>query len=140
MFICQSFYVFPLESSIHSLNMFVQKTGRVLVRDLNQVIRSLKSAKHLDPLHALFVLRCCGSQFVDTPKVQRQEYVESWWKTMQDMQVPLDISHYNTLMRVHMDNDKEFSPTDFLSEIASKGLEANRITYQQIIAKYCQVF
>ncbi len=59
---------------------------------------------------------------------------------MQDMQVPLDISHYNTLMRVHMDNDKEFSPTDFLSEIASKGLEANRITYQQIIAKYCQVF
>lgn len=50
----------------------------------------------------------------------------------------MDVSHYNALLRVYLENEHEFSPTDFLAELASQGIEPNRVTYQRLIAKYCQ--
>lgn len=38
----------------------------------------------------------------------------------------MDISHYNALLRVYLENEYDFSPTEFLSELQSKGVEANR--------------
>lgn len=51
----------------------------------------------------------------------------------------MDISHYNALLRVYLENEHPFSPTEFLSELESKGIEPNRVTYQRLIARYCQV-
>lgn len=50
----------------------------------------------------------------------------------------MDISHYNALLRVYLENEHPFSPTEFLSELDAKGIEPNRVTYQRLIARYCQ--
>ena len=50
----------------------------------------------------------------------------------------MDISHYNALLRVYLENEHSFSPTDFLANLENKGLEPNRVTYQRLIARYCQ--
>ena len=42
------------------------------------------------------------------------------------LNVPMDISHYNALLRVYLENEYEFSPTEFLAELRSKGVEPNR--------------
>lgn len=53
--------------------------------------------------------------------------------------VPMDISHYNTLLRVYLENNHKFSPTEFLAQLERSGVEPNRVTYQRLIARYCQV-
>ena len=89
---------------------------------------------------ALFTLRCCGSVLVDCPGAQRQKIADEIWGIMQaDTSFKMDISHYNTLLRVYLDNAKDFSPQDILTELASNELAPNRVTYQHLIAKFCQV-
>jgi hypothetical protein len=46
--------------------------------------------------------------------------------SLNKLQVPMDISHYNALLRVYLENEYDFSPTDFLAELQSKGVEPNR--------------
>jgi leucine-rich PPR motif-containing protein len=50
----------------------------------------------------------------------------------------MDVSHYNALLRVYLENEYLFSPTDFLANMEHKGVEPNRVTYQRLIARYCQ--
>lgn len=52
--------------------------------------------------------------------------------------VPLDISHYNTLLKVYLENDYKFSPPEFLEDLEKKSIEPNRVTFQHIITSYCQ--
>lgn len=68
----------------------------------------------------------------------RTALVQDIWKTLNNLKVPMDISHYNALLRVYLENEHPFSPTEFLAELESKGLEANRVTYQRLIQRYCQ--
>ena len=51
----------------------------------------------------------------------------------------MDISHYNTLLRVYLDNGTDFSPDTILTELATKELIPNRVTYQHLITKFCLV-
>jgi len=55
-----------------------------------------------------------------------------------DSDVPMDISHYNALLRVYLENEHKFNPTEFLQELNSKGIEPNRVTYQRLISRFCQ--
>lgn len=68
----------------------------------------------------------------------RTKLVQEIWNTLNKLNVPMDISHYNALLRVYLENEHQFSPTEFLSELESKGIEPNRVTYQRLIAMYCQ--
>jgi leucine-rich PPR motif-containing protein, mitochondrial len=52
--------------------------------------------------------------------------------------VPMDISHYNALLRVYLENGHQFSPANFLLKLEQKGVEPNRVTYQRLVAQHCQ--
>lgn len=69
----------------------------------------------------------------------RTKLVEEIWNALRKLNVPMDISHYNALLRVYLENEHEFSPTDFLAKLENKALEPNRVTYQRLIARYCQL-
>lgn len=38
----------------------------------------------------------------------------------------MDVSHYNALLRVYIENEHSFSPAQFLEEMEKKGLQPNR--------------
>lgn len=50
----------------------------------------------------------------------------------------MDISHYNALLKVYIENEYPFEPTDFLAKLKQKGLEPNRVTLQRLITRHCQ--
>lgn len=50
----------------------------------------------------------------------------------------MDISHYNALLRVYLENEHPFTPTEFLADLETNGIEPNRVTYQRLISRYCQ--
>lgn len=37
-----------------------------------------------------------------------------------------------------MENEFQFSPTEFLEDLQKKGVAPNRVTYQHLISSYCQ--
>ena len=51
----------------------------------------------------------------------------------------LDVSHYNAMLNVMVENESEFNPVDILQALKEAGLEPNSHTYAGLIAKYCQV-
>lgn len=69
----------------------------------------------------------------------RTALVQEIWKTLNNLSVAMDVSHYNALLRVYLENEHEFSPTDFLADLQTKGIEPNRVTFQRLISRYCQL-
>ena len=50
----------------------------------------------------------------------------------------LDTSHYNALLKNRLDNESpDFKPSEFLANMEKNGIEANRVTFQHMIAKFC---
>ncbi|OWK10375.1 hypothetical protein Celaphus_00005650, partial [Cervus elaphus hippelaphus] len=50
-----------------------------------------------------------------------------------------DVSHYNALLKVYLQNEHKFSPTDFLAKMEKANIQPNRVTYQRLIAAYCNM-
>ena len=109
------------------------------VYSLYDVILNVEADK-FPSTQSLFALQCSGSLFADCPKRKRQLQAEELWNHMMKSNAAIDIGHYNTFIKVSLDNEKDFRPTDILAEIASKNLTPNRVTYQHLIQKYCQVY
>lgn len=68
----------------------------------------------------------------------RTALVQEIWKTLNNLSVAMDVSHYNALLRVYLENEHQFSPAEFLADLESKGIEPNRVTFQRLISRYCQ--
>lgn len=43
------------------------------------------------------------------------------------------------LLKVYLENQHSFSPSDFLNDLSTKKIEPNRVTYERIIMQYCQM-
>lgn len=53
-------------------------------------------------------------------------FIAEIFHSLSKLNVPMDISHYNALLRVYLENEYSFSPTEFLADLQSKGVEPNR--------------
>lgn len=48
------------------------------------------------------------------------------WDLINNLSIPLNISHYNALLRAYLENEYEFSPSEILAYIETKGLAPDR--------------
>lgn len=127
-----------LDKQIRRLDQDVRRIGRISRRDLEEVLDEIRSHRTATSSQSLLVIRCCGNLVPEELPEVRTALVQEIWKTLNALNVPMDISHYNALLRVYLENEHGFAPTDFLAEIEAKGIEPNRVTYQRLIARYCQ--
>ena len=127
-----------LEKQLRRLDQDVRRIGRISRRDIEEVLEEIRSQRSATSSQSLLVIRCCGNLVPEELPEVRTALVQEIWKTLKALNVPMDISHYNALLRVYLENEHPFSPTDFLAEIASKAIEPNRVTYQRLISRYCQ--
>uniref|UniRef100_A0A6P4EQJ3 Leucine-rich PPR motif-containing protein, mitochondrial n=1 Tax=Drosophila rhopaloa TaxID=1041015 RepID=A0A6P4EQJ3_DRORH len=127
-----------LDKQIRRLDQDVRRTGRISRRDLEEVLDEIRTHRTATSSQSLLVIRCCGNLVPEELPEVRTALVQEIWKTLNALNVPMDISHYNALLRVYLENEHGFAPTDFLAEIEAKGIEPNRVTYQRLIARYCQ--
>ncbi|XP_053673017.1 leucine-rich PPR motif-containing protein, mitochondrial [Anopheles nili] len=127
-----------LERSLKRLDEDVRRSGRISRRDLEEVLEEIRINRSATSAQSLLVIRCCGNLVPEELPEVRTSMVQEIWKTLKNLNVTMDVSHYNALLRVYLDNEHPFSPTEFLADMQSKGIEPNRVTYQRLISRYCQ--
>jgi len=130
--------VSPLEQTVRQLDEEARRTGRVSITELEEAFNSIKGTRKATASQSLMIIRCCGNLVPEETPEQRTKLVEEIWKTFQKLGVPLDISHYNALLKVYLENEHKFSPAEFLAKLEANGIEPNRVTYQRLIAGFCQ--
>lgn len=127
-----------LENSLRRIDNDVRRSGRISRRDIEEVLEEIRNNKSATSSQSLLVIRCCGNLVPEELPETRTKLVQEIWNTLDRLNIPMDISHYNALLRVYLENEHPFSPAEFLTELESKGIEPNRVTYQRLIARYCQ--
>ncbi|KFB39253.1 hypothetical protein ZHAS_00006602 [Anopheles sinensis] len=127
-----------LDRSLKRLDEDVRRSGRISRRDLEEVLEEIRINRSATSAQSLLVIRCCGNLVPEELPEVRTALVQEIWKTLKNLNVAMDVSHYNALLRVYLDNEHPFSPTEFLADMQSKGIEPNRVTYQRLISRYCQ--
>lgn len=124
---------------MRTLDQDVRRSGRISRRDIEDVLEEIRQTRSATSSQSLLVIRCCGNLVPEELPEIRTKLVQEIWNTLKRLNVPMDISHYNALLRVYLENEHVFSPTDFLADLEAIGIEPNRVTYQRLIARYCQV-
>lgn len=115
-----------LERSLRRLDNDVRKMGRISRRDIEDILEEIKTNQSATSSQSLLVIRCCGNLVPEELPETRTKLVQEIWKTLNNLNVPMDISHYNALLRVYLENEHNFSPSEFLAELQSKGVDPNR--------------
>ncbi|XP_014274308.1 leucine-rich PPR motif-containing protein, mitochondrial [Halyomorpha halys] len=127
-----------IEKSIQKLDQDVRRSGRISKKELEDVFNEIRHTKHATSTQSLMIIRCCGNLVPEENPEVRTKLVNEIWSTFEKLGVPFDISHYNALLRVYLENEHLFSPSEFLADLQTKGIEPNRVTYQRLITSYCQ--
>ena len=129
-----------ISDSLHRLNLNIQRTGRAYIRTVEAIFSAVKGRGECTSNEALLLLRCCGTILTDEKPSVRADLSESIWNFLQNSDIKLDTSHYNALLKNRLDNESpDFKPSEFLANMEKHGIEANRVTFQHMIAKFCSL-
>ncbi|EGW03195.1 leucine-rich PPR motif-containing protein, mitochondrial [Cricetulus griseus] len=121
------------------LNNSVRRTGRITKGLLQKVFESTCRSESPGGNQALLLLRSCGSLLPELSLAERTEFAHKIWDKLEKLGTVYDVSHYNALLKVYLQNEYKFSPTDFLAKMERANIQPNRVTYQRLIAAYCNV-
>ncbi|XP_059104392.1 leucine-rich PPR motif-containing protein, mitochondrial [Peromyscus eremicus] len=119
------------------LDNSVRRTGRITKGLLQRVFESTCRSGSPGGNQALLLLRSCGSLLPELSLAERTEFAHKIWDKLQKLGTVYDVSHYNALLKVYLQNEHKFSPTDFLAKMEGANVQPNRVTYQRLIAAYC---
>ncbi|XP_019715884.1 leucine-rich PPR motif-containing protein, mitochondrial [Hippocampus comes] len=124
--------------ALAKLDSSVRRTGRITRTLLLRIFHDISRAGYPSGNQALLLLRSCGSLLPEMGLDERTELAHRIWEKLQELGAQYDVSHYNALLKVYLQNEFKFSPTDFLAKMESANVLPNRVTYQRLIAAYCQ--
>ncbi|XP_055475023.1 leucine-rich PPR motif-containing protein, mitochondrial [Psammomys obesus] len=127
------------EWALMRLDNSVRRTGRITKGLLQKVFESTCHSGSPGSNQALLLLRSCGSLLPELSLAERTEFAHKIWDKLQELGTVYDVSHYNALLKVYLQNEYKFSPTDFLAKMEGANIQPNRVTYQRLIAAYCNV-
>ncbi|XP_058808369.1 leucine-rich PPR motif-containing protein, mitochondrial-like [Phymastichus coffea] len=122
------------------INLFqheIQNYGRLRKIDVDKLLENVKELGAVSNLQGLFLLKCCSELISNKSTLSRRLLADEIWKTLKGLDVQLDVSHYNALLNVYAETNHLYSPIDFLEEMVKAGIKPNRVTYQKLVAQYC---
>ncbi|XP_040905893.1 leucine-rich PPR motif-containing protein, mitochondrial [Toxotes jaculatrix] len=124
--------------ALAKLDSSVRRTGRITKTMLLRIFHDICRTGYPSGNQALLLLRSCGSLLPEVPLEERTVLAHRVWDKLQELGAQFDVSHYNALLKVYLQNEFKFSPTDFLAKMEAANVLPNRVTYQRLIAAYCQ--
>ncbi|XP_038607102.1 leucine-rich PPR motif-containing protein, mitochondrial [Tachyglossus aculeatus] len=127
------------EWALARLDNSVRRTGRITKNLLQRIFTNICKSGNPGSNQALLLLRSCGSLLPELPPSERTEFAHQIWDRLQQLGTVFDASHYNALLKVYLQNEHKFSPTDFLTKMEGANVPPNRVTYQRLIAAYCHL-
>uniref|UniRef100_A0A8C3GPJ1 Leucine rich pentatricopeptide repeat containing n=1 Tax=Cairina moschata TaxID=8855 RepID=A0A8C3GPJ1_CAIMO len=123
--------------ALNRLDNSVRKTGRIPKTLLLKVFQEICREGCPGSNQILLLLRSCGALLPEVLSSERTELAHTIWDKMKEMGAVYDTSHYNALLKVYLQNEHKFSPTEFLARMEKANVQPNRVTYQRLIAAYC---
>ncbi|XP_067844873.1 leucine-rich PPR motif-containing protein, mitochondrial [Heptranchias perlo] len=123
--------------ALNKLDSSVRRTGRITKTLLLKVFHDICRTGFPSGNQALLLLRSCGSLLPEIQLPERTNLAHRIWDKLQELGAAYDVSHYNALLKVYLQNEHTFSPTDFLAKMESADVQPNRVTFQRLIAAYC---
>ncbi|NXJ00400.1 LPPRC protein, partial [Psophia crepitans] len=123
--------------ALNKLDNSVRKTGRIPKVLLLKIFHEICKTECPGSNQALLLLRSCGALLPEVLSPERTELAHMIWDKMKELGAAYDTSHYNALLKVYLQNEHKFSPTEFLARMEEANVQPNRVTYQRLIAAYC---
>ncbi|KFV10405.1 hypothetical protein N340_13562, partial [Tauraco erythrolophus] len=123
--------------ALNKLDNSVRKTGRIPKSLLLKVFHEICQTGCPGSNQTLLLLRSCGALLPEVVSPERTELAHMIWDKMKELGAVYDTSHYNALLKVYLQNEHKFSPTEFLARMEEANVQPNRVTYQRLIAAYC---
>ncbi|KAH0622753.1 hypothetical protein JD844_025357 [Phrynosoma platyrhinos] len=123
--------------ALNKLDNSVRRTGRITKTLLLRIFHDVCRTGYPSSNQALLLLRSCGSLLPELRPTERTELAHTMWTRLKELGVVYDASHYNALLKVYLQNEHTFSPTEFLTKMEEANVQPNRVTYQRLIAAYC---
>ncbi|KFP52881.1 hypothetical protein N323_09538, partial [Cathartes aura] len=123
--------------ALNKLDNSVRKTGRIPKALLLKIFHEICKTECPGSNQALLLLRSCGSLLPEVSLPERTELAHMIWDKMKELGAVYDTSHYNALLKVYLQNEHKFSPMEFLARMEEANVQPNRVTYQRLIAAYC---
>jgi len=124
-----------VDRRVSDLNEDLRRTGRVQTNMLKETLETMDWSQCTSS-HALTLLKCFGKPLSDETKADRMKMLNHYSPIIRS-NVSFDVSHYNTILKVHLENETPVDITTFLTKMEADNVELNRITYQHIIGLYC---
>ena len=138
-----------VERALTKVDLDVQKIGRVSKADIESIVAEIKAnsivlkqptikmymflitficySEMISSSQSLLLIRCCGNLVPEEHPKERNKLVQEIWSMLESMGVNLNISHYNALLRVYVENEYKLDPMKFLKMLEEKQLEPNRV-------------
>ncbi|NXD75395.1 LPPRC protein, partial [Halcyon senegalensis] len=123
--------------ALNKLDNSVRKTGRIPKTLLLKIFNDIYKTGCPGSNQTLLLLRSCGALLPEVLSPERTELAHMIWDKMKELGAVYDTSHYNALLKVYLQNEHKFSPTEFLARMEEANVQPNRVTYQRLIAAYC---
>ncbi|KFZ49659.1 hypothetical protein N321_14246, partial [Antrostomus carolinensis] len=123
--------------ALNKLDNSVRKTGRIPKALLLKIFHEVCKTGCPGGNQTLLLLRSCGALLPEILSPERTELAHMIWDKMKELGAVYDTSHYNALLKVYLQNEHKFSPTEFLARMEEANVQPNRVTYQRLIAAYC---
>uniref|UniRef100_A0A670K785 Leucine rich pentatricopeptide repeat containing n=1 Tax=Podarcis muralis TaxID=64176 RepID=A0A670K785_PODMU len=123
--------------ALNKLDESIRRTGRITKNLLLRIFHDVCRTGYPSSNQALLLLRTCGSLLPEHHPAERTELAHTIWTQLKGLGVVYDVSHYNALLKVYLQNGHTFSPTEFLTKMEEANVQPNRVTYQRLIAAYC---
>ncbi|NXM96639.1 LPPRC protein, partial [Sylvia borin] len=123
--------------ALNKVDNSVRKTGRVPKALLLKIFQEVSKAGCPGSNQTLLLLQSCGAVLPEVLLPERTELAHMIWDKMKELGAVYDTSHYNALLKVYLQNEHKFSPTEFLARMEEANVQPNRVTYQRLIAAYC---
>ncbi|NWS65419.1 LPPRC protein, partial [Crotophaga sulcirostris] len=123
--------------ALNKLDNSVRKTGRIPKSLLLKVFNEICKTEGPGSNQTLLLLRSCGALLPEVLSSERTELAHMIWDKMKERGAVYDTSHYNALLKVYLQNEHKFSPMEFLARMEEANVQPNRVTYQRLIAAYC---
>ncbi|NWR70299.1 LPPRC protein, partial [Centropus unirufus] len=133
----QSRRTWQFDWALNKLDNSVRKTGRIPKSLLLKVFHEICKTDYPGSNQTLLLLRSCGALLPEVLSPERTELAHMIWDKMKELGAVYDTSHYNALLKVYLQNEHKFSPTEFLARMEKANVQPNRVTYQRLIAAYC---
>ncbi|XP_064600920.1 leucine-rich PPR motif-containing protein, mitochondrial-like [Liolophura sinensis] len=123
---------------ILAIDKSVRRYGRLSLSNVTEVMEQIEKDGSVTDTQSLLLIRCMGTTLPEIRPEERTAIVNQMWDKMLSLGATYNTQHYNALLRVYLQNEHKFSPTDFLASMDSNKVTPNRVTYQRLVARYCQ--